>query len=273
MYIKNPRQVPGDYFTNIAWARLPDSHRVLMVGLALLADPGGSNAVDLHRIRREVWQAGEEGACWPSISDVETYLLELEEAGFLRFYLDPAGSGTELYKITARWLSVHKQGVPVWLPPTDEHTQDSELPPFRNAVVGGARAGGGVSVEASEGARAGESAGARGSSSGTSKLPKLRLSPSAFCTEHQSSPPPDLDCRNCGTARERKNEHREARQARAAALAEMPAGPLRQAVLASLDAKIRGFEEAAARDLAGTTDKDPTEPAEYIDDQGRVDHT
>lgn len=267
MYISKPRQVPGDDFTNIAWAQLPDSHRLLMVALRMLADVGGAERVDLHRIRRETWQAGETGANWPSIDAVETMLLELADAGWLRFYSDPKGSGTELYQVLAPWPKPQKQGFPRWDPPVDSTpSTPSEIPmsePFRNAVVGGERAG----------ASAGESAGAsereRASSSGTSQSPKLRITPSRFCSEHPGGPPEDEDCRNCGTARLRQEEHKEARVALHEAQKLPPM--LRAPVVAQLEAKITALEDAAARALLPPAGTD--EPEEYITPDGLIDHT
>ncbi|MEV8337001.1 hypothetical protein [Leucobacter sp. NPDC077196] len=267
MYIRQPRQVPGDDFTNIAWAQLTDSHRLLMVALRMLADVGGAERVDLHRIRRETWQAGEEGASWPTIDAVETMLLELADAGWLRFYPDPKGSGTELYQVLAPWPKPQKQGFPKWDPPADSPPPvPVEIPmdePFRKPVVGGVRAGAGERAGASAGA------GEREGSSGTTEIPQLRITPSRFCTEHPGGPPQDLDCRNCGTARLRQEEHKEARVARVQA-DRLPLA-LRGPVIAQLDAKIQALEEAAAQALLPAPDID--EPEEFITEDGLIDHT
>lgn len=263
MHIKKSRQVPGDDFTNLAWAQLPDSHRVLMLALRLLADVGGANQLDLHRIRRETWQAGAEGASWPTIDEVETYMLELAEAGFLIFYQDPKGSGTELWKIAGKWPPPQKQGYPVWEPPPDAAEIRPSPPPnlvFRKPVVGGERAGGSAS----------ERAGAGEGSSGTPQIPQLRMSPSRFCPDHPGGPPPKLDCRDCGTARGRQEEHREARVALKQAQQLPPL--LRAPVVERLEAKIAELEEAAARDALGLHEPE-ADQVEYITDDGLIETT
>ena len=264
MYIRQTRQVPGDDFTNLAWAKLPDAHRVLMVALRLLADVGGVQLVDLHRIRRETWQAGEEGASWPTLDQVETYLLELADAGWLRLYRDPQGSGAELYQITAPWPKPQKQGYPQWEPPAEPLDES-----FRNAVVGGAGESVGVRERAGEGVSEGERERERVSSTGTHSLPKLRITPSRFCTSHPGGPPEGMDCRDCGTARLRQEEHKETRIARVQADQLPPS--LRGPVIAQLDAKLAALEDAAAKALHETPDI--TDPTEFIDDDGRIDHT
>lgn len=260
MHIKQPRQLPGDDFTNLAYARLPDSHRLLMGALRLLADVGGVGEVDLHRIRRETWQAGEEGAHWPSIDDVETYLLELAEANFLQLYRDPLGSGTELFHITATWPRPQKQGYPKWQPP---HSQTPPAPPqktgmilpFRKAVVGG------------EGESAGERASGRESFSGNPPRSNLNLTPSSFCSLHPGGPLEGVDCRDCGTARMRRIEYQETR----AALVQADTLPrlLRQPVIAQLEAKLVALEEAATQALFPQPVEE--DPVEFIDDEGRID--
>lgn len=263
MHIKKSRQVPGDDFTNLAWAQLSDSHRLLMLALRMLADVGGANQVDLHRIRHETWQAGAEGASWPSIDEVETYLLELAEAGFLLFYQDPKGSGTELWKITGKWPPPQKQGYPIWEPPPDEATTQPSPAPnlvFRKPVVGGEWAG----ESASERAGAGEG------SSGTPQLPQLQMSPSRFCPDHPGGPPPGLDCRDCGTARSRNDEYREARVALKQAQQLPPL--LRAPVVAQLEAKLAELLEAAARDALGAPESE-ADPVEYLTEDGLIETT
>lgn len=262
MFISRPRQVPGDDFTNPLWASLPDSHYRLMTALRLMTDPAGRGVLSVPTIRKEAWQAGPEGASWPSLGDVETYLLELAEAGWIRFYPDPKGSGVELFQIAARWPAVFKQGEPKWAPPPDPEI--GEIPPFRKAVVGGERAGAGAGAGA--GARASERAGP----SGMPDPPRLRITPSRFCHEHPGGPPPDLDCRNCGTSRLRQEEHKEFRIARTQAL-KLPAA-LRGPVLEQLDAKLAALEEAAAAALTGDA-SDGEDPVEFVDEHGRVDCT
>lgn len=267
MYIRQPRQVPGDDFTNIAWARLPDAHRVLMQALRMLADVGGAGEVDPHRIRRETWQAGEDGSHWPTIDDVDTMILELADAGWLLLYPDPKGSGTELFQVLAPWPKPQKQGFPKWDPPPN--TPLNELPaipmmePFRKPVVGREGAGG------RESAGAGASERERASSTGTTSQPKLRVTPSRFCSEHPGGPPEDEDCRNCGTARLRQEEHKETRVALIEARKLSPI--LRAAVLPPLERKLADLEAAAARALHPPADT--SDPEEYVTPDGLIDHT
>lgn len=240
--------MPGADFTKPELVALPATRRLLAEALRLMADPAGRGVMDPALIRSRAWPAGPEGAEWPSVDDVETWMLELAEAGWLCLYTDPAHPGVEWWQVTARWPKVQKEGesrlpAPPSAPDPDSHSDSGEIPPFLTAAVGGA--GERACASESGGERAGESGRAgEGLSRSPSQasLPTLRLSPPPFCTLHPGGPPEGTDCRDCGTARMRNSQHRELRTARAAA--ERYPSPLREATLQALDAQLAALEAA-----------------------------
>ncbi|UOQ58585.1 hypothetical protein MUN78_07105 [Leucobacter allii] len=275
MQINRQRQLPGADFTNPRLVALPSTCRHLATALRMMADPAGRGVADAPLIRSRAWPAGPEGAEWPSVDDVETWLLELSEAGWLRLYRDPAGTGAELFQIIARWPKVQKEGEAQYsAPPADPDppAENGEIPPFLTAAVGGEGAGAseregesvGVSVRASAGVSAGAGVGLSRSTS------KPRLPPPPFCSKHPGGPPEGLDCRDCGTARLRNQQHKDLRAARAEAEHLDPL--LRVPMLAHLDAQLLALEEAAAGALLGPRPV-VSVPVEFVDEHGRIDHT
>jgi len=264
MQINRQRQLPGADFTNPRLVALPSTRRHLATALRMMADPAGRGVVDAALIRSRAWPAGPEGAEWPSIDDVEEWLLELSEAEWLRLYLDPDGTGVELFQIVARWPKVQKEGEPQYSPPPEPVPDSGEIPPFLTAAVGGEGAG----ERASAGGGAGASG--RGSEGLSRSTSKPRLPPPPFCSKHPGGPPEGLDCRDCGTARLRNQQHKDLRTARAEA--ELLDPLLRVPMLAHLDAQLLALEEAAAAALLAPRPTTPA-PVEFVDEHGRIDHT
>lgn len=270
MFINRQRQLPGDDFTNKDLVVLSSMVRHLATSLRMMADPAGRGVLDPLLIRAEAWPAGPDGVEWPSVDDVETFLLELAQAGWLRMYPDPDGTGVELFQILARWPKVQKEGEPQHAPPPPE---SRTIPPFLTPAVGGVSAGErertceGVSERAGAGL-------SRTTFENTPPTPapstRLKLTPSPFCSVHPGGPPEQLDCRDCGTARGRSTRHLELKGARIRA--EQLDATLRPIVLAQIDAEMHALEAAAGAALLGRRPSQE-EPSEFVDEHGRIETT
>lgn len=252
MQINRQRQLPGADFTNPRLVALPSTTRHLATALRMMADPAGRGIADAALIRSRAWPAGPEGAEFPTVDEVETWLLELDDVEWLRLYPDPGGLPVEYFQIIARWPKVQKEGETRLPEPHDPSSDSDVIPPFLTAAVGGVgeRESAGVSGGASERERAGLAG---------FSTPKIRIPPPPFCSMHRGGPPEGVDCRDCGTARNRNQQHRDLRTARKQAEQLPPL--IRAASIAAIDDQIEALEEAAA-----PRPPSPPDPDDHVDD-------
>lgn len=272
MYINRQRQLPHEDWKDPRLVVLPTVVRHLATALRMMADPAGRGTLNPFLIRSLAWPAPEEpSGWWPTTDEIEDFMLQLDAAGWLTIYPNPNRvTGGDLFQILARWPHVSREG-------------ESRLPAAPPSNPSGKFPGSGESVRGRERGSAGEGARERASGSerlsgaphlGTSPSPGLsglRLPPSSFCSVHVGGPPEQVDCRDCGTARLRHQRYAVLKATRRQAAAEP--GVLASMTLAAIDTEMRALEDAAAAALHRTAPTSDDDPTEYIDDEGRIEHT
>ncbi|WP_017791904.1 hypothetical protein [Leucobacter salsicius] len=273
MYINRQRQLPHEDWKDPRLVVQPPAVRHLATALRMMADPEGRGPVNLHLIRSNAFPSPDTTGWWPSLDDIENYMLMLDDAKWLTIYPNPDQSGPEpeLFQVIARWPHVSREGESRLPAPP----KPAPVSPSGRFPGSGERAGAGE--WASGGERAGVSESERARLSGTypstsqASIPPgpVRLPPSSFCSVHLGGPPEQLNCRDCGTARLRHQRYAELRAARQQAAAQ--GGVLGSMAVQAIDTEMNALEAAAAAALMGAGPAE--DPVEFIDAEGRVDHT
>ncbi len=274
MFINRQRQLPHEDWKDPRLVVLPTAVRHLATALRMMADPAGRGQLHPFLIRSLAWPTPEEpSGWWPTTEEIEDFMLQLDAAGWLTIYPNPdSQTGGDLFQILARWPHVSREGES-HLPPAPPRQNPSGR--FPGSGESG-RERGGAGEWAGERARASAGEGLSGApnvaSQPSSGLGGLRLPPSSFCSVHVGGPPEGVDCRDCGTARLRHQRYAVLRATRQQALAE--GGVLASMALAAIDTEMRALQDAAAAALLRSTATcEDDEPTEFIDDEGRIDHT
>ncbi|MFA5898126.1 MAG: hypothetical protein WC829_03320 [Hyphomicrobium sp.] len=274
MYINRQRQLPHEDWKDPRLVVLPPPVRHLATGLRMMADAEGRGPVNLHLIRSNAFPSPDMTGWWPELGDIEEYMLLLDESEWLKVYPNPnpAAEGPEqtLFQILAKWPHVSREG-DSRLPPPPHHPPVSPSGIFPGS---GERESESVGAGESGGESAGVRAGAGEGLAGTTHqpAPSIRIPPSSFCSAHIGGPPEGLDCRDCGTARNRHQRYGELRAARQQALTQ--GGVLGAMACQAIEAEMRALEDAAALALLGGVQAQPVEePVEFIDADGRIEST
>lgn len=271
MHINRQRQLPHEDWKDPRLVVQPPAVRHLATGLRMMADPEGRGPVNLHLIRSNAFPSPDTTGWWPTLDQIEEYLLLLDESEWLTLYPNPdpqaAGPEATLFQILAKWPHVSREG-------------DSRLPPPSPAPSkspSGIFPGSGESgrERASAGVSGSERAGAGAGLSGTHHLPspsEIRVPPSSFCSVHVGGPGEGVDCRDCGTARLRHHRYSELRGVRQQAAQQ--AGLMGAMAVQAIDAEMRALEAAAAQALLrGSAPVSEEDQTEFIDDEGRIETT
>lgn len=90
----------GDELTNPVLTPLPDTTRLLALGIRSLADSQGRWILELHRIRLMLWPHRSRHAPRPTAAQLEEMILHLDEAGWLTVLPHPDAPDVTIVQIT-----------------------------------------------------------------------------------------------------------------------------------------------------------------------------